>query len=393
MNSERTVLVIACGVTVMMGMNTSLLGPSLATLAARSGSTLADVGALFAALSVGFLVSTPMIVWVSRRFGLRPLLAAPAAIMISMAVFAAAPSLPALLGAAALLGMAQACTQLSYSTWIGLRSPDGNAAAATLNRVLAFYGVGSLLGPFLVSICLRIWNDPLPAFAMLIVPNLAAALFGLRLPEARPAQSAQTESKTAAPRGNVLDLLRKPAVLILAFLLAVYVGAEVAFSSWVTEVVVRVVGVDAAQAALAASGFFAGFAVGRYFAGVLIARTGVRRGMLALLATAALGVGLTAIPGATLATAVVAATIVGVGYGPLYPMVSSIAIRRFPADAAAVNSVVGGIASLGMFFFPPLTGRLLVGEGVFAAWGLQAALIVVMAAVTVFARSVVEGRE
>lgn len=392
MNRERTYLVIACGVTVMMGVNTSLLGPSLATLAARSGSTLADVGALFSALSVGFLVSTPLIVWVSRRFGLRPLLAAPAAIMISMAVFAAAPSLPALLGAAALLGMAQACTQLSYSTWIGLRSPDGAAAAATLNRVLAFYGVGSLLGPFLVSLCLRVWNDPLPAFAMLIAPNAAAAAFGLRIPAVQTTQTARENPKLQAPRGDLLQLLRRPAVPILGGLLAVYVGAEVAFSSWVTEVVVRAVGVDVAQAALSASGFFAGFAVGRYFAGVLITRTGVRRGMLVLLATAAAGVLLTALPGATLATAVAAATLTGIGYGPIYPMVSSIAIRRFPADAAAVNSIVGGIASLGMFFFPPLTGRLLVGEGVAAAWGLQIALIGVMTAVTLFARTVVADR-
>ena len=367
---------IASGVTVMMGVNTSLIGPSLWAMAARSDVTLAEMGTVYSALSVGFLIATPVIVAISRRFGLRPLLTAPALLLVSLTLFATAQSLPVVLFGALVLGIGQACTQLGYSTWIGLRSRDANEAAATLNRVLAFYGVGSLLGPLVVSACYRIWNDPLPAFLLMLAPNLGAALLGRTMPVVRPPAAAE------GARSSAGALLRSPAVLLLAALLAVYVGAEVSFSSWVTEDVVRTVGAPVDQAALAASAFFGGFAVGRYFAGVLLVRTGVMRGLYVLLIAVVAGVGLMLLPGLSLPGAAAAAALVGLAYGPIYPTVASMAIRLFPADAAAVNGVVGGIASLGMFVIPPLTGWLLTGVGgPSGAWGVQLAAAAAMAAI------------
>jgi fucose permease len=375
-SESKNALLIAAGVTMTMGLNTSLIGPSLGALAGRSGVSLAEMGALYSALSIGFLVATPVIVVVSRRFGLRPLLAAPVLLLLSLGLFAAAPSLPALLAAAVVLGIGQSCTQLGYSTWIGLRSRDAGEAASTLNRVLAFYGVGSLLGPLVVSMCYRIWNDPLPGFAIALVPNLAAGLLGLTLP------AAQAAAPGERAHGGVWPLLRSPLVLGLAALLAVYVGVEVAFSSWVTEVVVRAVGANVEQAALAASAFFAGFAIGRYFAGVLLARTGVTRGLYVLLAVAAAGVVVMLAPGLSLPVAVAAAAVVGLAYGPIYPTVASMAIRRFPADAASVSSIVGGIASLGMFLIPPATGWVLTGTGgPPGAWGVQLLGMIAMVAI------------
>ncbi len=359
-------------------MNVALLGPSLQALAQRSGAALADMGVLYSALSIGYLVSTPLVVLVSRRFGLRPLLAAAAVIAASLGLFAVAPSLSAMLFAAVLLGFGQSCTQIGYVTWIGLQLRDGNESATVLNRVLAFYGVGALFGPLVVSACFQLFGDALPAFGFVIVPNVAVTLLGLLLPQA---QAQVSDERGGAARG-ASALLRVPAVLWMASLLAVYVGAEVAFSSWVTEVVIRTMGVDAAQAALSASAFFGAFAGGRFFAGALLARTGVMRGLFLLLAAAGCGIVVMLLPGVPLPLTVAAAALVGAGYGPIFPTVTSIVIQRFPGDAAAVSSVIGGIASFGMFLAPPITGWVLAGAGgPIAAWGVQLLLIAAMAAI------------
>jgi fucose permease len=362
---------------ITLGINVALLGPSLASLAARTQSTVPEVGYLFGALSLGYVASAPVISSISTKVSLRPLLSAVALILVSMFIFVEGRALWQLMVAGFVLGFGQSSMQVGYITLIGTRFNGRRDAGARMNRVNAFYGVGALVGPVLAGISFRLMGDPTPAFWVAFALDLVLLIIGLTLP-LQPV----TSGVQAPPQHDSVSagaLLRKPLVLGMVVLMGVYVGAEVAFSSWTTEFARLIGGVDLALAALSSSAFFAGMALVRYFANFLLQRVSLMQVLYVCIATAAAGVLLMLLSTGSLPLLLLGSAVVGAGYGPIYPTVAALAIASFPNAARTVNSVITSSGSLGAIFIPPLTGVVMATAGGPAiAWGMQLALIGVM---------------
>lgn len=362
---------------ITLGINVALLGPSLSALATRTQSSVPEVGYLFGALSLGYVASAPVISSISTKVSLRPLLSAVGLILVSMLIFVEGRALWQLMVAGFVLGFGQSSMQVGYITLIGTRFNGRSDAGARMNRVNAFYGVGALVGPVLAGLSFRLLGDPTPAFWVAFVMDLVLLIIGLTLP-LQPATSAG-QSQPLRDSVSAGTLLRMPLVLGMVVLMGVYVGAEVAFSSWTTEFARLFAGVDLALAALSSSAFFAGMALVRYFANVLLERVSLMQVLYVCIGAAAAGVLMMLLSGGWLPLVLLGSAVVGAGYGPIYPTVTARAIARFPDAARTVNSVITSSGSLGAIFVPPLTGVVMATAGGPAiAWGVQLALIGVM---------------
>lgn len=363
-------------VFITLGINVAQLGPALQTLSQRTGSGIAELGYIFAMMSVGYLASAPVIGSFRSNASLRPLLCASGCIVVSLVMFIGATSLWMVLLAALLLGFGQACTQVGFITLIGTQMRDERDSSSQLNRVNAFYGVGALVGPLLVAVSYRWMDSALPAFWVAVALDMVLLVIGLTMH--LPAAPIAAHDDAGVPKSDAL-LLRNPAMLALIGMMAVYVGAEVAFSSWTTEFTRLATNVDIAAASLASSVFFGGLAFSRYFASVLLARATPLRVLFMLLGVAACGVALMLLPFGLLPVTLLGSLLAGVGYGPVYPTLVSTAIARFPQQARSVSSMVTSAGSIGAVAIPALTGNVIEAAGGLAiAWGMQLALIVVM---------------
>jgi len=369
-------LLLGYFVFITLGVNVSQLGPALPTFSQRTGAGLAELGYIFAMMSVGYLASAPVIGSLRSGASLRPLLSAAALIVVSLVLFITATSLWVVLGAALLLGFGQACTQVGFITLIGTQLSGERDSGGSLNRVNAFFGVGALIGPLFVALSYEWMNSALPAFWIAVILDAILVFIALRM--SLPAAPVAADGAAAADMSDAA-LLRNPAMLALIAIMAVYVGAEVAFSSWTTVFTSLAANVEVAAASLASSVFFGGLAFSRYFASVLLSRTTTLRALFLLLSTAACGMVLMLLPTASLPLALLGSTLAGIGYGPFYPTLVSAAIARFPRQARSVSSMVTSAGSIGAVAIPALTGIVIEGAGGLAiAWGMQLAAITVM---------------
>ena len=141
-----------------------------------------------------------------------------------------------------------------------------------------------------------------------------------------------------------------------------------------------------ALAALGTSGFWVALTVGRLIGAVAGDRV-PRWGLLltCLLLSAAGGV-LLVVGGGNLALSIAAILLIGVSYGPIFPVIIAIITADFPGaagKAAALTMLFGG---LGGMVIPWLQGVLLAGRGPLAAAGLIAAANLAMVGLYYLAR-------
>jgi fucose permease len=86
-----------------------------------------------------------------------------------------------------------------------------------------------------------------------------------------------------------------------------------------------------------------------------------------------------------LTLSVVLLTVVGFAFGPVYPLIMTVAGERFPGRTAAISGLLAGSAVVGGTLYPPVMGPLsetvglgvaMVGAGVLALASAGALLLV-----------------
>ncbi len=192
---------------------------------------------------------------------------------------------------------------------------------------------------------------------------------------------AGAHEETQAARNTQSDrsVLRSPVIWGMCAVMGLYVGSEVAFSSWATEFTRLTIEVNVATAALVVSAFWMGLGLSRYFTDVLVRRVAPVNFIIGVLAVAIAGILFMIIVNGFIG-ALIGAFIVGAGCGPVYPTLVAIGINRFRASAQLVASVLTSAGSIGAFFLPTLTGFVIGGAaaGAVNAWLMLAALFSVI---------------
>jgi fucose permease len=365
-STSSVLFALACYAFVSLGISAALLGPLLPTLAARANAGLEQIGVIFTWMSLGYILSALIINTLGAKVGARGMLiASPLVVILSMTLLALGERLDVLFLGGCLLGLGQSGTQVAYNTIFGAQSGE---SAAKLNRLNAFFGLGALVGPLLVSVSYIFVADgglaPWAA-AVMALPLTVGAIAVRSVPSRAGAPSASHDHRR---------LLTSPTALLLCLMMALYVGCEVAFSGWTAEFTRRAVSISPAQAASAVSVFWAALAFSRYFANLALARIPPIQLVGVLFGVALLGLLIMLTAYQVGAAAWLGAAVVGIGLGPIYPTLVSIGIQKFPFAARMITSALTSVGAVGALFIPALTGAAMeIG----AASGTEAWLLLI----------------
>jgi fucose permease len=377
---------LGCYAFISIGINASLLGPALPTLAARTQASIEQVGFMFTAMSVGYLSSAPIIHLTSRRISRQAmLLISPMIVILSLLLFALGQSLVVIFLAAYLLGLGHSGTQVTYITTVGTMF-EGRQVSSALNRLNAFFGLGALIGPVIASVSYASFNTADLAFWVAMLAGLPLIIGALALTRTFKA-SAQDEPRATRNAQSDRSVMRSPAFWGMCAVMGIYVGSEVAFSSWATEFTRLTTGASVATAALAVSAFFLGMGLSRYFTDVFVKRIAPVNFIIAIVSVTVAGLGVMVIAGGYVG-ALIGALMVGLGCGPVYPTLVAIGINRFRNSAQLVSSVLTSTGSIGAFFLPTLTGFVIGGTaaGAVNAWLMLAVMFATIIAMWLLLR-------
>ena len=376
--TTRFTMLACCAVFFALGMINASFGPALAELAQHTASDLAQIGGLFTAYFAGALLSQVLAGPLVDRLGQRPVLVAGMAVTAcGVLATAFAPSLPLLIGSAALAGFGFGATGVAVNVLISATFAARRAAA--LNLVNVFFGLGSFVGPALAGATLRFGNTALPPL------GLGALLMGATIiPLARMRLDRPPLATVVTPVPSIYGSLPLWAVGAL-FVLSV--DSESGMGAWTSTYAARTVALDAATAALVTSAYWLALTVGRLIGAAIGTRLPATTLLRACLIGAALGAGLLLATVGNLPLTLAAIALIGLCFGPIFPTAFAQISTRYQRAAGAAAGVVIPMGSLGGAIIPLLQGSLLASSGPVAAMRVIAASTLGMIALEAISRT------
>jgi fucose permease len=273
---------LSLGSFVALGLPDGMLGTAWPSASQTFGAPIADLGLILLISTIGSISVSAFVGALIRRFGVAVLLACSGACAaLAGTGYALAPHLWVLFAVAVLWGLAAGMMDGGLNTAVGL-----SGRPRLLNLLHAAYGVGTAIGPLLVTaaILLSSWRS-----AYLVLAGLDLIVTALWLRQRRQERAAQdapeaaaTEPAGAAQAGQAAGEAvaghpsdawsrRRSGFVVAAGMLIffVYTGLEVAAGQWEASYCRGHLGLSAAAAGLATFGFWGALTAGRLILAVL----------------------------------------------------------------------------------------------------------------------------
>jgi len=345
-----------------LGLTTASMGPTLPGLAAQTGTRLAEIGFLFTARSLGYLLgSLGGGRLYDRLRGHRLLAGALVAVAGAMAAVPLVPRLWLLTALLAALGLAEALVDVGTNTllvWVH-RSRVG----PFMNGLHFFFGIGAFVSPIVVAQVMLHTGGIAWAYRLLALAVLPGAVWLLRLPS--PANGVEAEPGAGSRPNYGL-------VVLAAAFLFLYVGAEVGFGGWVYTYALAMGLSGPAMAAYLTSAFWGSFTVGRFVGIPLAARFSPQAILAADVAGCIASLALLLAWPHSAAALWLGTLGVGLAMASIFPTTLSLAERRMAITGRATGWLLAG-GGAGSMLLPWLMGQL------FEPWGPGAAMAAILA--------------
>jgi fucose permease len=333
---------------VALGLINASLGPTLPGLAENTRTQLSEIGFLFTARSLGYLIGSViggrlydrvpghkimglMIIGMTIMMGLAPLL----------------PQLWLLTIALLLLGAAEGSVDVGGNTLLVWVHRD--KVGPYMNGLHFFFGIGAFLSPIVVAQSLLRGGGVLGAYWALALLVLPVAFWLLRA----PSPAVQTTNTADPSNGRVNHRL----VFLIALFFFLYVGAEIGFGGWIFTYILRTNLAGEGMAAYLNAGFWGAFTMGRLLAIPIAARLRPRSILASDLVGALFSIGIIILWPTSLAATWVGAIGLGLSLASVFPTTLSLAERRMTITGQVTSFFFVG-ASLGAMFWPWLMGYL-----------------------------------
>jgi FHS family glucose/mannose:H+ symporter-like MFS transporter len=239
-----------------------------------------------------------------------------------------------------------------------------------VNMLHFFFSVGALGAPFVVGVVVAAgvaW-PAIPLGSAVVALLVGRLLLSVKVASGRRAHPAQA-ARGSAPRA----LLGIP-LLMLAMGIGCYVAAEMGTSNWLVRFLASA---PLTTATASLSLFWGGIAAGR----LLGSRYADRFDPVTFATVCALIAGIAGIAAVlvpSVPASIVLFTVAGLGQGPIYPMIMTVAGTLYPGRSGAVSGLLTGAGVLGGLIYPPVIGFISVTAGI--AIGLLGAGVLALAA-------------
>ncbi len=345
---------------ISLGIAAASLGPTLPGLAEQVGAQISQIGFLFTARSIGFLLGALLVGRLYDRIpGHRLLTLALFGVALMMAIVPFAPNLWMITAVFFLLGISESGIDVGSNTlivWV-----HGKAVGPYMNGLHFFFGVGAFLAPVIVAQVISLPNGIQMAYWILALLMLPSILYISR-------QSSPTMPQTA--REAVSGLINWPVVGLIALFFFLYSGAEIAYGGWIYTYALATDTGTISTAAYLTSIFWASLTIGRLLSIPIATRLRARAILFIDLAGCLVSMGILLLASNS-TTAVWLGTIsLGLFMASIFPTTLTLAERNTNVNGAVTSYFFVG-ASIGGMTIPWFVGRQ------FAQSGSQAIMIII----------------
>lgn len=358
---------------ISLGLPDAVLGSAWPAMLIEMGAPVWGAGLLQMTVSLCTIISSLNSARLIRAFGTGRLTAASVALTAAALLgFSVAPGYLWLLALAVPLGLGAGAVDAAINNYVAL-----HCNARHMNWLHCFWGVGTIIGPVILTACLTQgmnWRSGYRAIGVLQV-LLSITLFATL---SQWKQGAAQEEEQQAKVLSVPQVLSIPGAVPGLSMFLCYCGIEQTMLVWVPTFMVITRGMSEVQAASCGSLFCIGMTLGRFVAGFmtmkLLPKQLVRLGAALMLAGFALM--LTPVNALVIAGVV----LVGLGCAPVYPNV----VQDTPVNYGAENSqaVIGvqmAFAYMGSMFMPTCFAWLteITGFGFMPVFGLAVTAVMI----------------
>ena len=362
---------------ITIGLASAVIGPTLPNLATNTKTALSEIGFLFTARSLGFMIGSLL---GSRLFDRIPghwLLAATVAmISATLGLIPVVNHIWLLTIILFFLGVAENMVDVGCNTFITWIHREN--VSPFMNALHFFFGVGAFLSPIVVAQVLLRSDGISGAYWLLALVILPVSLLVGLLPSPTAVHQ-QTDEQTNQ------SINYRLIILVMAFLF-LYVGVEIGFGGWVFTYATQTKLVEETAAAYLTSAFWGALTVGRLVAIPLATRlrpsTVLRMDLIGALISISL------ILTWSNSTAILWLGAIGLGFSfaSIFPTTIALAERRMPLTGKITGWIFIG-AGLGSMTIPWLMGYFLESVAATAVlWIILLGLILAMGLLALIVR-------
>lgn len=257
---DRRFDLLSLGTFIIVGLPDGTLGTAWPAMRQSFGVPVGDLGLILLVNTLGSVLIAAFVGRLIQRLGISALLAvAGSCAALGGIGYAAAPGLWLILAIGPLFGAAAGMMDGGLNTAIAL-----TGRPRLLNLLHGFYGIGTALGPLLVTAAILAgsWR---PAYLVLVALDLIAAILWARHhrrilpPGTLLAHSSEGTSRDPVVTDPAAAWSRQRTVAVLALGLVVffvYTGLEVSAGQWETSYLRGHLNMSASSAGLAAFGYW-----------------------------------------------------------------------------------------------------------------------------------------
>jgi MFS transporter, FHS family, Na+ dependent glucose transporter 1 len=345
---------------ITLGMAAASLGPTLPGLSEQVGAQISQMGFLFSARSVGFLLGALLAGRLFDRLpGHRLLTLALFGVALMMAMVPIISSFWVITAVFFFLGLSESGIDVGSNTlivWV-----HGKAVGPYMNGLHFFFGVGSFLAPIIIAQVITLPNGMQWAYWMLALLMLPAVLYMWRIPSPDMPETAQEA---------IAGVINWPVVGLIALFFFLYSGAEIAYGGWIYTYALATGTGTVSSAAYLTSIFWASLTLGRLLGIPIAARLRARLILFIDLAGCLVSLGLILLAPETTAVVWVGTIALGLFMASIFPTTLTLAERNTNVSGSVTSYFFVG-ASLGGMTIPWLVGRQ------FEQSGSQAVMVII----------------
>ena len=249
-----------------VGLPNSMLGAAWPSVQNALGITSELMGTMASVTAGGTIVSSLLCVQIVNRLGTgKTVLVSLFISALGLLGYALASSAAVFLAASFLIGLSAGCLVAALNTYMSLQYE-----ARHLSWVHCFWGIGSMIGPVLLTVSLQtslMWRGGYGVAAGVVLAVIVLAGIGLsrweKQGEERSGKQAERTDKFISNR----EAFGYPGVKLVLLLFLCYCAIESCMNLWITTFSLERCQMSEAKAAFMSSLFFAGITAGRCISG------------------------------------------------------------------------------------------------------------------------------
>ena len=339
---------------ISLGLPDALLGSAWPMMYSEFEVSISRAGVVFMIISAGTVASSLMSDKLTRRFGTGKVTAFSVGVTAAALLgFSCSTSFWMLCLWAVPYGLGAGSVDASLNNYVAL-----HYASRHMNWLHCMWGIGASVGPYIMGGILTMglrWNMGYRTIGLLQIILTAVLFLSLPLWKKRIAEG---DSPPLSTQLNLTQIIRIPGVRESMVVFFCYCALEQTAGLWASSYLVLYKGVSSEAAAVFASMFFTGIAVGRAVSGFLTIKLNDTQMIRLGQSVIALGIAIMLLPfGQSLA--LTGFILIGLGCAPIYPCVIHSTPERFGAgNSQAVIGVQMASAYIGTSLMPPLFGLI-----------------------------------